>query len=297
MIKRFIFIALCYCLASGPVAACDVCGCASGNMGIGLFSAYRSNYLRIAYNRIAFNSISSTDTRIADRFQSWELSARYALTKRIRVMAFVPYNLNSRRIQGDFLIEQGLSDPRLTASYVLVNKQTAKSGNIYLEAGAGLSLPTGKFDPKLHNKDLPDNFNVGKGSWAYLFQADAIWTYRKTGIVLSSFYQLNSPTKSGYTFGNQFNIQGIVFREIPLKTLDLIPNAGIAFLSSAKDSYANGNPVHGTGGNGVFATAGINLKNDRWMAGVNYSLPLTGQYSDGVVVAGARYSAQITYIF
>jgi hypothetical protein len=67
----------------------------------------------------------------------------------------------------------------------------------YLEVGGGVSLPTRKYNADNEfDENLPENFNVGKGSLGYTLQMNAISSYDKYGILTNANYQLNSPYKT-----------------------------------------------------------------------------------------------------
>jgi len=290
----------CVVLCHTSSYACDACGCSASNMGIGLLTDFRSNFIRLGYFDTRFNSSTEHEYITSDRFVQYDLSLRYAFgkAKRMRLMAHLPYGVNIRNSEEEQLSEKGVSDFRLNLNYVVLNNiLLGNKFNLYLEAGGGLSLPSGKFDEQIHDRNLPENFNLGKGAIGYIFQINTVFSINKFGMVFSNNYQLNGRTKSDYHYGNQLNTQLNFFREVQVTNFKLIPNVGLGFEDIAKDNYANGKEVAGTGGNGIFLSSAINFKTKKWLAGCAYTIPLKENYSEGEVTAKARLAFQVSYIF
>jgi len=295
-----LFVILCLVILLPTSKSCDVCGCGVSNMGIGLLTNYRNNFLRISYFNTSFQSVAAYENTVSDYFHQFDLSLRYALSQRWKIDAQIPFRINNRISPTENLQELGLSDIRLNANYALIqNGLLANNTTIYLELGAGLSLPTGRFDPQLHDRNLPENFNVGKGSLGYITQSNVVLNAGKFGTLWSGSYQYQTTTKEGYRFGNQFNTQLTFFREFQFKSKEYqyVPSLGINYESIEQDRYANSNQVHGTGGQGLFISPAINLKTTNFLLGVAYFIPLAESYSSQEVAAKGRLSFQCSYIF
>ncbi len=301
MIKKLIFIAIgCIVLCQSPLEACDACGCSASNMGFGLLTDYRNNFIRLGFFDTRFKANADHEFITSDRFVQLDLSIRYALgrDKRIRLMAHLPYSINQRDGEDGHLTEKGLSDARITANYVLFDNLSLGSGaRLYLESGGGFSFPTGGYDKDIHERDLPENFNLGSGALGYIFLTNAILNIDFFGLVFSNNYLLNGKTKSGYRFGNQFNSQLTVFREFSIKSFSLTPNIGFGYESISSDRHANGSEVSGTGGEGLFLSSALNFNAGKWLAGVSYSTPLSETYSDEEVTAQGRIGGHVAFIF
>ncbi|MFT4567323.1 MAG: hypothetical protein ACI9FN_002289 [Saprospiraceae bacterium] len=287
-------------LFNSPLLTCNACSCSTSYWGSGLITDYRSNFYRVSYFNSKYKSSPEHDILTSDRFSQVDLSFRYAIGKdnRIRVMAHVPYSINTRVEDGKTLSVKGLSDIRIIANYVAIdNIVISDKTKLNLEVGGGLSLPSGKYNAKLRNENLPENFNIGKGTLGYIFQLNAVLNLGKNGIVLNQSYQVNSDTKSGYHFGNTYNTQITAFREIEAKGFKLIPNLGLGIEGTSKDRYANGNNVPETGGKGLFLSPSINFKNENWLAGFTYSVPLAQEYAQGIVKAKSKIACYFSYFF
>ena len=226
--------------------ACD--GCGASSPGIGLLTDYRSNFIRLSFFNTSFNSNTRYDYISKDRYQKMELTVRYSLTERIKMMVHLPYGSNTRNSEIETLSENGFSDIRIIPSYVVLkSKRIGCSSTIYLEVGTGVIIPTGKYNARIHEENLPENFNIGRGSLGYSFQMNSILNTKHVGLVFSNRYQINSETKLGYTFGNQFSSQLTAFREYGKTKVKTVPNIGFAYESTKRDIYPNKKYVHSTG--------------------------------------------------
>lgn len=279
--------------------ACDACGCSIGGNGIGLLSNYRANYIGIGWQLAQFNSAPGHGLGSEDQFHTLELSLRYHLSTRFKLLAYQPYRIN-RRLNSDQSLQQlsGISDTRIMGAYTLVKDVSLGSTNFFWEIGAGLKIPVGTYNSRIHDLNLPENFNIGNGSWAYLFQSNLVISHRQLGLVFNGSYQHHSPSRSDYQFGHQWTGQLLLFAEASLRNqLQIVPNAGLALERITTDNHANRNPVSGTGGSGTFLSSGINVKAGNWIIGAAAALPIDQSYSHGEVDARPRLTTQVLFTF
>ncbi len=93
---------------------------------------------------------------------------------------------------------QRFADAKIIANYaILNNKAIGDNQMIFLEVGGGLNLPTGKYNHEIGYATLPDNFNIGLGSYGYIMQLNNLWSKDKSGFLLNGNYQLNGKTQEG----------------------------------------------------------------------------------------------------
>lgn len=298
MAKRFILLAMFGLWSNFTALACDACGCNIGSNSLGLLTAYKNNFIGLGWQMASFHAIPEHGNA-NDDFHIIDLSIRYHLSERMKVLLHQPYRINVRENEGVTDGLNGISDTRILGSYtILKNRKINKNATLFLEMGGGVKLPTGKYDANLHQTNLPENFNLGNGSWGYLAQTNMVFNYKKVGFVFGGNYQHNGRTSSGYQFGHQLTIQSMVFWEHKLtKSIKLIPNAGVFSEWVTNDKYANNNTVTGTGGNGTFASVAVNLQQNDYLLGFSYAHPLAENYSDGEVQAKGRLNVQLSFIF
>lgn len=278
--------------------ACDVCGCSIGGTGMGLMSAYRTNFASLTWQRVAFQGSLLHGSGSFDQFHTLDLNVRYHLYKRWQVQWQQPYRINIRDTQGEISELHGVGDARAWVNYVLLPNvgQTLKW---YAEMGVGAQLPTGAYNPQIHTLDLPENFNVGQGNWALLLQPRLIVQWQKAGLLASAIHQRNTASRSGYTFGNQFATQMQAFYQFNLKNNNqwISPYMGFIHERIAQDQYDNGTPVSGTSGTGWFINAGVSLRLQSIMCSASIASPQRQMYSLSEVTAQNRVMVQVSYLF
>ena len=299
MIKKFLLFIVFGIMASPIAMACDACGCSVGGSGMGLLTAYKNNYVGIGWQWSSFTASSEYESNTKDNFHILQLSARYYIVDKFKVQLSLPFRFNIRQSLGEKTSLNGISDARLLGSYILL--QDTKVGNksrLFIELGAGIKFPTGKYDAHIHDKNLPENFNMGNGSFGFIVEPNLVFTFGKTGLVLGGSYTHHAKSRSKYRFGHQLQSQLIVFFEKNVSpAVKIVPNVGVKTEWITQDVHANGKAVHATGGTGAFASVALNLKGKAWLAGVSYAHPFLGKYSDGEVDVGGRVACQVSYIF
>jgi hypothetical protein len=253
----------------------------------------------MSYQALRFEGSLLHGSGSIDQFHTVELSTRFHITERFKILAQQPLKYHHRFVEDENKTLSGIGDTRILGSYTLFqDKKINASWKLFMEFNSGLQLPTGAFDEDLHAKDLPENFNIGRGSWAVLFQPNIILSQSRWGFILNGTYQRNGKTALGYQFGHQLSGQVLIYC---IKTFKddwiLTPYLGTIGENIQQDQYSNGNKVGGTSGQGVFATSGLNLKQKNWMLGMAYSHPVFQMYSLNEVAAKSRWRCQLSYVF
>jgi hypothetical protein len=287
------------CIAKRPALACDICGCNLGNHGIGLMNAFNVNQLAFRYNLNRFRSSEKNQNSVQDQFNSFELSMIYFITPKWKLFAYLPYQMNQRLLNDRELKIHGMGDFRIGGAYHFLDK--ADIGNnisLHFESGLSVYMPTGSYNESIHDIDLPENFNLGKGSWAISVLPQLILNYKNAGFLCSANYLYQFKTSSGYHFGNQFSTQLLLFYEKNINNeFKWIPYAGMHFEWAQKDQYANKIEVQGTGANAIYLATGMNLKYGSFMTGLSLALPVSQNYSDGETISKQKLSCQFFYFF
>ncbi|MCB0690191.1 MAG: hypothetical protein KDC16_01010 [Saprospiraceae bacterium] len=301
MIKKVILIVFVMVFIHlNQAKSCDACGCASGNVGFGLISDYRYNFIQLGFFNMGFRSNHENNFTTVDQFRQWRVAMRYGIGKdaRFNLNAFIPYITNVRETSIEKQRLSGFGDIRLEISYALFNNVSLGDNSfLYSEIGVGVKLPTGAYNAELHQDNLPDNFNIGNGSLSYKISSSTVLNFGSNGLSFSGNYLINGNTKDGYHFGNQLDAQLSYFRGFQVGESNLTPSIGMAYENIADDNYTTGNRVPETGGKGIFGTVSMNLKYKNILSGISYSMPISENYSGGIVKARGRLSCQISYLF
>lgn len=298
MMKRIIVLGSMLCMTTLALA-CDVCGCSANGYGAGLLSAYRYNTMSMRWYHSPFEQRLDQGIPTKDRFQRIDYNLRYHLGSRWIGSFTQAFQWNHREGPDRSLTLSGLGDTRLTLTYVLLdNILVGERGQLYWELGTGVKAPTGRFDDDLYLSDLPENFNLGNGSWASLWQSSILYNWSSLGWVTNGAYQLNGRTEDDYHFGNQLSISSLVFvRQSLGEMTEVIPFAGIFFERIEQDLFYADNQAHGTGGQGHFLTFGINAKYQDFLLGCTVFSPFQQNYAAGEMQAQTRFTLDLTYAF
>lgn len=276
--------------------ACEACGCSS-TMGFDLSYNFRSNSISVIYSRNAFESNLGRAIELKDQFTTMSLNGRYYVNDKIALLAVMPYHSNQRTDLESKQSISGIGDTRFLASYKLIdsNKESKK---IYFDVGLGVKLPTGRYNAKIHDTNLPENFNIGNGSVGLLGQFNFLYTIKNWTMGISDIYAYHLESRSGYLFGNQNIFQLNFSRRIELnKTVQLIPTIGLLSEVILKDTYAAGLEVNHSGGQGLFGNMNIGVRLKNFYLGASYSPSLTSNYNNDEVIANSRMTMQLNYFF
>lgn len=279
--------------------ACDVCGAGAMSQNGGLIPFYYKNYVKAGWYHTPFETINEYGDNTRDYFHTGEISLRYHFNARWKANLHQPFQFNFRESEeGNFSLN-GLGDTRLTTFYALFNRmKISESSTLSAEAGVGLIMPFGKYDPNIHSTEgLPENFNPGNGNWGTFLQTNWFWQTQKFGLSTNVTCVLKSKTSTGYQFGNQTATNLLVFINKKANGWSWMPFAGWYQEFVAADTYANGNPVLGTGGMGGFLQFGVNIFRKEWLFALNCSQPLTHDYASNEVIPKTRFSIDLTYFF
>ncbi len=293
-----LLLALWYSVSSMGQSCCNAGGLSSCG-STGLLTGLRNNSAGLRMMLVPFETTATGEESYHDNFYAAELNVRYQIAQRFKVCLQQPYRFNHRVQPGEDERLSGLADTRLTGSYALWdNRPVGHNTLIYWELGAGLKLPTGKYDPTIYYRDLPGNLNLGMGNLGYLFQSNLVLFVRKMGVAHQAMFQLNGKSRDDYHFGDQFTSALTFFREIALgEKTKLTPMAGASAEFFGKNYLPSGNFAEGSGGYGWLAMVGLNAKFGAWQLGATTSLPFRQDYSNGAIVAKQRYALELNHFF
>jgi hypothetical protein len=296
---RKLFLTATLILLLQNLFACDICGCSSGNYFIGPFPMFHKHFIGTRYTFRNFKSAVADDpTQFSkDFYQTIELWAGWNFAKKWQVLAFVPYNINRQNSDDGITKTNGLGDITLIVNYNLLNKQSAgnKGSNIsqQLWIGAGLKIPTGKFSPDPNDIIPTASSQAGTGSVDYLFNALYAININKWGVNSSVNYKINRKS-DGYRFGDRFSSSAFVFRSLTSGTTVFNPNAGMLY-ENLQCNKLNGEKVPDSGGNALFASAGLEIGFNKMTVGFNAQLPVTQNFSNGQTTAKIRGMVHVTF--
>jgi hypothetical protein len=255
---------------------CDACGCSASGGSMGFASMLNTNFVGIRY----FNTV-----------QIW---ARIPVYKNIQISALLPYHFHQREtISGNETIN-GIGDVTVLAMYRLY--QTLKDSTYLvhtLQVGAGLKVPTGKFD-QANAGNVNPSFQVGTGSWDYILATEYIVKRKQFGLNTMVNYTIKTENSKQYRFGNQLNYSSTFFYLHEKNTFSMAPQLGFAG-EVYGSNYQYSEIVRESSGSILFGKLGIEMGKDKFSLGANVMLPITQNLANDRVEAKYRWSLNLNY--
>jgi hypothetical protein len=282
--KRIITIFCLIFLVGSTGKACDACGCKLSGLSFGIMPQYDTHFIGLRYSHARFTADIDypylEDEHSSDSYQKVELIGRYNISKKIKANVVVPYMYNEMNGSQTTSRIEGLSDAMVVFYYNLFNTSDNKTSVLKqsMLVGAGVKLPTGKYQQQESGQLLNPNFQLGSGSLDYLLSVNYTMRYKSIGMNVESSYKINSTNKYDYRFGNQFNSSGYLFYFKETKLVAILPYAGL-FYEQAKRHNDGGVDRENSGGSAMFATLGAQLYKGKFTFMGQYQLPIAQNYN------------------
>ncbi|MBU3681380.1 MAG: transporter [Flavobacterium sp.] len=276
---------------------CDACGCSANGGSMGFSSLLTTNFVGMRYVYQSYNTkqgIFANSPWIEEHFNTWQIWARIPLTSKIQLSLLMPYHQNNRNLLSGNEQIKGFGDATMMGLYTVF--QTQKDSTIWvhkIQVGTGVKLPTGK-NTQLNNGTLNPSFQLGTGSWDYLFLSEYVVKRKKLGLNTSLNYTFKTENDSRYQFGDQFNYASTLFYLIDLQKVKVLPQLGLAGeVYGANKQFMQYIP--GTKGDILFGKLGFELGKDRFSLGINSMLPFVQHLTNGNVKANTRWAFNLNY--
>lgn len=246
-------------------SACDICGCGiSGSNINGIIPQFNKNVLGIRTLHNSFvhpntpENYNGTNRVIKDQYISNDLWFRYYPNKRIQMMFVVPFKYISREQSNKTLNINGVGDANVLVNYSILKPRDSSEQNFMWWVGAGLKLPTGKYQQRDAEKTMyPIGLQTGNGAYSLSFNNQM--TYKKNKIIINSVSQIikNGKNELDYQIGNLISTQLQVMYKIRTGCNSyLVPNLGTEWVNISQDkSYGQIN--HHSGSNTLSVQLGI----------------------------------------
>jgi hypothetical protein len=304
--KKFATILFTLILISGSAAACDICGCGVGSYYTGILPEFTKKIFGIRYRynslltHIAPNGSTSYLTT-KEKFNTIDLWTGWTITKRIRVMAYLPFNLNEKVNQGTTTKRNGIGDIGVQGFYQLFDKRGATGKNFIsnsLWLGAGVKLPTGDYQSSQKDEtgQSANTFQLGTGSLDFTLNMMYDLRIQDFGINTTASYKINTVNRDDYRYGNKLNSTLQAYYKVRIKNkFTVAPNAGIAYETAGKDEDKK-LVADVTGGNILLYGAGAEVTFSKIAIGGNFQAPLSQRLANGSVKANNRLMMHISFM-
>jgi hypothetical protein len=284
--------------------ACDTCNCGTDKRYISILPDFREHVFGLRYRYSSLHSyvnINGSATPALEKYNALELWGGWNITRKIRIMASVPYRFAALNSQAITTSKNGVGDISLVAYYNLLNsKHTIDSEKLLFQSlwfGVGIETPTGEYDSSEKSK-LNEGGNLhqlGSRSTDVIFNVVYNMCLRNTELNLSSTYKINTVNKYGYEYGNYFNVNALAFYKFCLKhTIAIAPDIGAQF-ENFQHSVDDDNWDQTASGDLLMGTVGVETNFKRIAIGANFQTPLLQTLGKGMVESNNRFMAHIAF--
>ncbi len=283
--KKIILAGIVLAITVVQSQACDVCGCSLGGSYYGILPQFQKNFIGFRWSQAKFYAHMDHGSVLGeehsnDTYSKLELWGRYYVNEKIQVFAFIPYSYNTMDGTEQEIKTHGLGDVSILANYLILNTGSDKTKKLKhtLMAGAGLKLPTGKYDMEDNGQIVNRNFQLGTGSIDFILSGVYTIRYQKLGLTSEAGYKINTRNNHQYLFGNQFHTSARVFYWQNIKSVSLLPNAGVYYEKAAQ--HRDGEIIQAnTGGDALLLSAGLEMYYNRFSLGFTFQDPIKQHYN------------------
>ncbi|MRX41456.1 transporter [Flavobacterium sp. LC2016-23] len=277
---------------------CDACGCSASGGSMGFGSMLNNNFAGLRYLKQSYTSrdgIFANSPWMDENFNTVQAWARIPVTEKIQISALVPYHFNERKLTSGTENIAGLGDITIMALYTVF--ETQKDSTFFthkINLGGGVKLPTGKFTEANNLGSVNQSFQLGTGSWDFPVVSEYVIKHKNLGLNTTLNYIFKTENSKNYQYGDQFNYAGTFFYLFDLKSVQIVPQAGLAGeVYQTNKQYSLGLP--NTAGDILFGKFGIEAGKDKFSIGINAMLPINQNLSNGNMEANYRWSVNLNY--
>ncbi len=285
----------------GSAFSCDVCGSGASGINFGTLPLFHKNYAGFRYRHTALSMTSPHASGGNQQFQTGELSLRFYPLKRLQVLAFIPFSVNSLYENGKRERISGLGDAMTFVNYQIFNTDAdttwKKAGKHSVWAGGGIKVPTGSFAKTTENGALIlPGMQPGSGSTDFLAFFQYTFRYKKWGINSSFTGKFNTANRNQYRFGSGYAGSLSAFYLKKVGNAGLLLNAGI-YMEKNKMDKSLSTKVYGTGGTQAGIQTGLELYYRNIIIGGSYNVPVEQSLADDQLRITNRFQLQTGFLF
>ena len=272
-------------------SACDICGLGTSNYNPVLFTQLSKNYLSINYLHRLYH-IQGTDGLNKEYFNTILVSGQYSITNKLQLVAMVPYQVNKQKNAKAINDLKGLGDVTLIGNYRLWNHEGISKTHS-LVVGAGVKLPTGKYEAVKSAAIEEQNFQLGTGSIDYLVNGTYRLNVHQWSFSAVGSYKYNTANKQDYRYGDVLTAGATALYRKEFKNFSLAPFVQVMNEKQMMDANNHLLREH-SGGNALYTGGGFDLTTSRFGAGVNYQFAAKQNLFQGEIDARPRLSAYLS---
>lgn len=302
--KKILLFALVLISFSASSYACSSCGCSAANQSIGLLSQIPSSFIGFQYQLRGFSTIHPEDGGMDlpgtshEIYQTYQISGKYNIGKRVQILAFVPYVINVRK-QSDVspISYNGVGDITLVSNVYLLKKANCTWKQDLL-IGGGVKAPTGVHDRQSTRTEegLP-NMQPGTRSWDMVVNGSYTVSRKVLGLNVDANYTITSPNRDRYRYGNRFSANSFVFYKIEKRQITVLPQMGISYDHVQRDyeNYTEREIDGDSGSWNLYTSVGVQALYRKYGTNIRYQQPISQHYNSGLV--NSKYKTELGLFF
>lgn len=243
-----------------------------------------------------------TDVYYQEQYSSYNITGVYYPIKRLAITAVVPYNHTVLKQEGRVLDNiAGFGDVSLLAQYHIINgpaneADTAKVVH-RLTVGAGIKLPTGKFNSVGYDEVVEPYLQPGTGSVDFPFAIQYLLMVKGFGMVPELNAKVNTTNSNGFKFANSINTRLTLLYSKTVKKFNITPVTGLNFDHGGKAKVNGVAYGKDTGGSLLATFWGVDMSLKDFGMNFNYFKPVHQKLNGEQFENQHRFTASIRYIF
>lgn len=281
-------------LISTGASACDGCGCAIGITMNDLLGSGRRNLVSIGWSGQAYQNNAHQSLR--DQYHSFQLSARYMVNNRLAVTSTLPYYHKERQLDNIDKELKGIGDLYLGVQYAL-STFSVHNWIFKIDMGLGTYLPSGEYVSDLHDRNLPQNFNLGTGSIALGHTNNLAINKGDYGFQLNNSLRYNTSSPDDYLLGHQWVSAGRAYKTYPFMKMNWTLSTGVNYEYTSKEHYANEREVSASGSSAWLLPIELNIAQNNFAIQTSVVIPVKQNYINNELNADPRWSIQLAYLY
>jgi hypothetical protein len=256
-----------------------------------MFPHLSKSYVSLAYLRsLYYSTEDGTSSKISSN--TLLLSGQYTVNSKLQLLAFVPYHANSEETGVARTSLTGLGDVTLLANYNLLQLQTAAVRHV-ISIGAGLKLPTGKYNPEAAPAATDEVLRLGSGSLDYLANAAYRVSIGNFTVGALGAYKYTTANKENYRYGDVLTTGATAVYVINQKNFALTPYLQVMHEQHYRDADHHVLDKE-TGGTILYAGSGLDVSTSRYTVGLNYQAIAQQNLLHGELTAKPKFSARLS---
>jgi len=243
---------------------------------------------------IATNVHSSKDF---ESYKIFELRAKYFISKRVEVNAFIPVLNNKTETNNVYNTITGLGDITLSGGYHLILPKEENNIKQKLIMGIGIKLPTG-FCNYLGNDNLrlPFEMQPSTGSTDALIYVNYIIMNSHFGMSTNMSYKINGQNKFHERVSNSTTDFLSLFYKIKIKKIAIYPSVLTSY-EYTKGIVTNNRLDKATELNCLMIGPGLDIYYKSFSINTAWQFTTAEKVNDGTLKSVGRISVGINYSF